>query len=118
MNGENPLRVWGNGQQTRSFVFVTDVVRGMMLALENYATADPINIGSSEEISIGELARLIVASAKSSVGIVFDESKPQGQPRRCPDVKKAKAVMEFESIVALRDGLRETIDWFEKHRDT
>lgn len=117
MNGESPLRVWGNGQQTRSFVFVTDVVRGMMLAIEKYATADPINIGSSEEISIGALANMIVAIAKNGVGITFDESKPQGQPRRCPDVKKARDVMGFESIVPLRDGLRETIDWFEKHKD-
>ena len=118
MNGENPLRVWGNGQQTRSFVFVADVVRGMMLAAEKHATADPVNIGSREELSIGELAHLIVAIAKSSVGIAFDETKPQGQPRRCPDVRKAKAVMGFESIVALRNGLTETIDWFERHRDT
>lgn len=118
MNGESPLRVWGNGQQTRSFVFVTDVVRGMMLAVENFVTADPINIGSSEEISISELAHLIISIAKSSVGIVFDESKPQGQPRRCPDVRKAKTVIGFESKVPLMEGLRETIDWVEKHRDT
>jgi GDP-L-fucose synthase len=117
MKGESPLRVWGNGKQTRSFVFVSDVIRGILLAVERYATADPINIGSSEEVSIGELARLVVAAARSSASIIFDESKPQGQPHRCPDVRKAKAVMGFETMVQLKDGLRETIDWVEKHRN-
>jgi len=59
LDGESPLRVWGNGQQTRSFIYVTDVVRAMLLAVEKYASADPINIGSSEEISIDELARMV-----------------------------------------------------------
>jgi GDP-L-fucose synthase len=117
MKGESPLRVWGNGKQTRSFVFVSDVIRGILLAVERYATADPVNIGSSEEVSIGELARLVVAAARSSASIIFDESKPQGQPHRCPDVRKAKAVMGFETMVQLKDGLRETIDWVEKHRN-
>ena len=115
MGEENPLRVWGNGQQTRSFVFVTDVVRGMILAMEKYAKADPVNIGSSEEVSIADLAHLIVTAANSNVGIAFDESRPQGQPRRCPNVGKAKAEMGFESIVSLKEGLRETIGWFRKH---
>ncbi len=116
LDGESPLRVWGNGQQTRSFIYVTDVVRAMLLAVEKYASADPINIGSSEEISIGELARMVLDLARSGGEIVFDDSKPRGQLRRCPDVRKAKAVIGFESMTPLKDGLEKTIEWANEHR--
>ncbi|SRR6266566_1800279 len=109
--GENPLVVWGDGKQTRSFVFVSDVVRGMLMSIEKYATADPINIGSDEEISIGDLAHLVVDLVGSRTKITFDPSKPKGQPRRCPDVTKAKTEIGFEAKTKLYDGLRTTISW-------
>ncbi len=112
---EDPLVVWGNGKQTRSFIYVTDVVRGMILAIEEYPEADPINLGSDEEISIEELARLVVGLIRPRTRITFDESKPRGQNRRCSDVSKAKALIGFESSTKLKDGLADTVDWLRAH---
>ncbi len=112
---EDPLTVWGNGKQTRSFVYVADMVRGLMLATEKYAEADPLNLGSSEEISIEGLSRMIVDLARPGTRIKFDESKPQGQPRRCPDVSKAKAKLGFESSAGIKTGLRQTLEWLREH---
>ena len=111
LRGEDPLVVWGSGQQSRSFVYVSDVVRGMMLAIERYAQADPLNIGSNEEISIGNLARLIVGLARPNTTITFDPSKPQGQPRRCPSIDKARTKIGFECSTELKTGLSNTLRW-------
>lgn len=112
MDGDNPLVVWGDGKQTRSFVYVTDVVSGMIRAIEKYPVADPVNIGTEEEISIGDLTNLIVRLTRPTTDIVFDRSKPSGQQRRCPDLTKAKSSLGFEAGVRLSDGVEETIHWF------
>jgi GDP-L-fucose synthase len=111
MDGDNPLMVWGNGSQTRSFIYVDDTVRGMILATER-PMAEPINIGSPEEISIANLARLIISLTNSKTQVRFDPSKPSGQPRRCPDVTRAKSGLGFEAAVSLTEGLRKTINWY------
>jgi len=107
-----PIVVWGDGRQTRAFVHVSDVVKGMMLVTEKYPVADPVNIGSGEEISIGHLARIIAYRMGSTESMVFDSSKPQGQPRRCPDLSKAKMAIGFEAEVSLEEGLKETVEWY------
>jgi GDP-L-fucose synthase len=112
VDGQDPIAVWGNGAQTRSFIYVRDTVAGMILAVERSITAEPINIGSAEEISIGDLARLIISLAGTNPRIEFDETKPSGQPRRCPDVEKAKKLLGFEARVPLKEGLTKTIDWY------
>jgi len=112
IEGQNPLVVWGDGTQTRSFVYVTDVVEGMLMALQRNTSATPINLGSSEEISIGNLARLIKQLSSANITIVFDTKMPSGQPRRCPDVSLAKDELGFQAETMLEDGIRQTIDWY------
>lgn len=117
--GENPLVVWGSGQQTRSFVYATDFAQGLLEVCEKYAVADPLNIGGKEEISIGNLARLIIQLVGAKTEIVFDTSKPDGQSRRTCDTTKAEDKIGFVAKVALADGLKETINWYvreKKHR--
>lgn len=109
---ENPLRVWGSGKQTRSFLYVEDFAKGLIEVIEKYPKADPVNIGTEEEITIGDLAKLIIALSGKSTKIEFDTSKPDGQPRRNCDTKKAKKLVGFEAKVKLEEGLKQTIDWY------
>ena len=109
--GENPLRVWGNGRQSRSFLYVSDFARGVLEATQKYAVCDPLNLGSEEEIKIRDLVELIVRLSGKKIGIVFDTSKPAGQPRRSCDVTKAKKKIGFKARVKLAEGLDRTITW-------
>lgn len=113
-NGENPLTVWGTGNQTRSFLYAEDFVRGALLALEKYSVADVVNLGSNEEISIGDLARHIIKKSGKKIKIKFDTSKPDGQPRRNCDMSKAKQKIGFESEIDLKEGISRTLEWYEK----
>jgi len=113
-DGENPLVVWGDGEQTRAFVYVTDVARGMLLATEKYPKADPINIGTDEEIKIKGLVNLILELSSRKPKVVFDTSKPAGQPRRNADITKAKKLIGYEPKVSLKDGLKKTYKWKEE----
>jgi GDP-L-fucose synthase len=110
--GENPLTVWGSGTQTRSFLYVEDFARGLIEVIEKYPEADPINIGTEEEISIGDLAKMIVRISGKSINIEFDKSKPDGQPRRNCDTVKAKKLIGFKAEFGLEEGLEKTIDWY------
>ncbi len=113
--GENPLVVWGTGTQTRSFVYATDFARGVLDVCEKYAVADPLNIGSNEEISIGDLARLIVELSGKKVDVTFDTSKPDGPLRRSADTSKAFEKIGFRAEVPLREGLKKCIEWYQAH---
>lgn len=117
VEGHNPLEVWGDGSQTRSFLYVTDFVEGLMLTMEHYAECDPINIGASEEVTIADLIKLIIQLAGSQTELAFDLSKPGGQPRRIGDYSKAHELLGFEAKVPLREGLRRTIDWYRENRE-
>lgn len=110
--GENPLVVWGSGKQTRSFLYVTDFARGLLEVCEKYPEADPINLGSSEEITIGDLAKLLIKLTGVNTELVFDTTKPDGQPRRTCDTTKAEQKIGFRPAVSLRDGLIKTIEWY------
>ncbi len=114
---ENPLTVWGNGEQTRAFIYVEDLARGMILATEKYTVADPINLGTDEEIKIKDLVKLILdlSGKKPRPSVFFDTDKPAGQPRRNSDNSKAKAMIGFETEVPLREGLKRTIEWYSKN---
>lgn len=118
LGGENPLVVWGTGKQTRSFVYTTDFAQGLLDVCEKYPIADPLNIGTQEEISIGNLAKMLVELSGLKTEIIFDTSKPDGQPRRTCDIKKAEKEIGFKASVPLRHGLKKTIDWYitEKER--
>lgn len=110
--GENPLVVWGSGNQTRSFLYVEDFARGLIETIEKYPNADPVNIGTDEEVSIGDLAKLIIKLSGKNTEIKFDTKKPDGQPRRNCDTKKAKKLVGFQAKVKLEEGLKKTIDWY------
>ncbi len=113
--GEDPLMVWGTGTQTRSFVYATDFARGILDTCEKYAVADPLNIGSDEEISIGDLARLLIELSGKDVKVEFDTTKPDGPVRRSPDTSKAFEKIGFRAEVPLREGLQKTIEWYKTH---
>lgn len=111
---ENPLLVWGSGKQTRSFLYAEDFVRGLLDVTEKYPVADPVNIGTDEEVTIGNLARMIVEISGKKTKIKFDVSKPDGQPRRNCDTKKALKKTGFKAQIKLEDGLERTIEWYKK----
>ncbi|MCK5643588.1 MAG: NAD-dependent epimerase/dehydratase family protein [Gammaproteobacteria bacterium] len=111
-DGEDPLTVWGDGEQTRSFLYVTDFAKGLIEAIEKYPVADPINLGTDEEIKIKYLVELIVELSGKSPKIVFDTTKPSGQPRRNCDTTKYKDKIGFVPEVNLHEGLKNTIEWY------
>lgn len=107
--------VWGTGKPTREFLYVEDAARAILLASEKYNKDEPVNIGSSFEISIAKLAKLIGDAVGFKGKIVFDSSKPDGQPRRKLDVSKARDEFDFTSKVSFEEGLKKTIKWYRKH---
>lgn len=109
---ENPLIVWGSGRQTRSFLYVQDLVRGLLETTEKYPEADPVNIGTNEEVTIQKLAKMIVSLSGRKTKIIFDTTKPDGHPRRNCDTKKTKEKVGFEAKIPLGEGLKRTIDWY------
>ena len=113
-SGEDYIEVWGTGKATREFLYVEDAARGIILATEKYDKPDPVNLGSGFEISIKDLVELIAEIAEFEGEIRWDTSKPDGQPRRCLDVSRAKEEFEFEAKVGFREGLEKTIEWYEK----
>src|SRR3989338_3677117 len=113
--GENPLVVWGSGKQTRSFLYVEDLARGLLETIKKYPEADPLNLGTDEEVTIADLAKRIVKFSGKNIKIVFDTTKPDGQPRRNCDTKKAKDKIGFEAEISLERGLKKTIDWYRKN---
>lgn len=114
-DGENPVKVWGDGRTTRSFLYVEDFARGVLEVAAKYPKADPLNIGADDEISIRDVSKLIVRLAGSGAKLVFDPSKPAGQPRRRCDVSKARQAIGFRARVGLEEGLAKTIAWYREH---
>lgn len=115
LDGENPVVVWGSGRQTRAFLYVEDLARGIISAIEKYPVPDPINLGSEEEISIKDLVEKIVLISGKKSEVEFDTSKPDGSPRRSCDNSKAKEKIGFVATTIFDDGLRKTIDWYKKN---
>jgi len=113
-DGENPVTVWGTGNQTRAFLYVEDLAEGMIMAIEKYPYADPINLGTDEEVSIKELITKIIKISGVDTGIKFDTTKPDGSPRRNCDNKKSIAKIGFKPRVNLDEGIKRTIDWYKK----
>ncbi len=110
--GSPTVVVWGTGRATREFLFVDDAARAIVLATERYDGAEPVNIGSGEEISIRELVDRIVAETGYQGRVEWDTSKPDGQPRRRLDVERARREFGFEASVPFADGLRRTVQWY------
>ena len=112
--GSRVVEVWGTGQATREFLYVEDAARAIHLAAERLDTSDPVNIGSGQEIRIAELAGMIAEKVGFRGEVRFDPSQPDGQPRRCLDVTRAKQLLGFEARMPLAEGLERTIGWYLK----
>jgi GDP-L-fucose synthase len=110
--GERVLTVWGTGQPTREFLYVEDAARAVQLAIERLETSEPVNVGSGVEIAIGDLVRLIARKTGFQGEIRFDAGRPDGQPRRCLDVRRARDLLSFTATTSLEDGLEKTIAWY------
>jgi GDP-L-fucose synthase len=110
--GAEEISVWGDGKATREFLYVADAARAILLAAERYDDPRPVNIGAGFEVSIRELATLIAELTGFQGRLVFDASKPSGQQRRSADVSRAREAFGFEASVSLREGLKQTIDWY------
>ncbi len=106
------ITFWGDGSPTREFLYVDDAARGIALAAEKYDDARPANLGSGQEISIKQLATIITSHMGYNGKIVWDTSKPNGQPRRLFDSSRAKKEFGFTAKVSFEDGLKKTIDWY------
>lgn len=114
--GDRVLPVWGTGRPTREFLYVEDAAEALVRAAEVLETPEPVNVGSGQEISIAELARLIAEKTGFRGEIRFDPTMPDGQPRRCLDVTRAKAWLGFEARTPLEVGLDKTIAWYRAAR--
>jgi GDP-L-fucose synthase len=114
--GQSEVIVWGDGSPSREFIYVEDAAEGILLAAEQYDGAEPVNIGSGFEIRILDLAELIARLAGFKGKIVFDPSKPNGQPRRALDVSRAEKQFGFKARIGFEEGLHRTIEWYEKQR--
>lgn len=109
------VSVWGTGKPTREFLYVEDAAEGIVLATERYDKAEPVNLGAGFEISIKDLVKLIVKFTGFKGKIVWDTSKPDGQPRRCLNTERAAGEFGFKAKTPFEEGLRKTIDWYKKH---
>lgn len=110
--GADSVEVWGTGSASREFLYVEDAAKAIVLAAERYNSPDPVNIGAGMEITIRDLVAVISSLVGYSGEIVWDTSKPDGQPRRCLDVSRAEKEFGFKAQTTFEDGLKETIAWY------
>lgn len=115
-SGQSEIVVWGTGNATREFLYVDDAARAIVMATDKYESSAPLNIGSGHEISIRELVGIITRLTGFEGQIVWDSSKPDGQPRRQLDVTKAKEFLGFQAETSFEEGLRQTIEWYKSNR--
>ncbi len=110
---EDPFVVWGSGDEVRDFLHVRDFTRGCLLALREYAECDPLNIGYGEGTAIREVVDVILKeSGHEKARVCFDASKPTAIPVRVVDTNKARRILGFEPAISLKDGLKDTIEWY------
>jgi GDP-L-fucose synthase len=114
--GSEEIVLWGDGSPTREFLYVDDCVEALSLAAERYDGADPVNVGTGEEISIRELAELLQELTGFAGEIAWDTSKPNGQPRRRLDTSRAERLFGFRARVSLREGIERTVAWYRSAR--
>lgn len=111
-NRAEEVVIWGDGSPTREFIYVDDAAEGIASATELYNGSEPVNIGSGNEISIKDLAQLIARLTGFDGQLIFDTTKPNGQPRRGLDVSRAEKLFGFRAKMGFEEGLRRTIDWY------
>jgi GDP-L-fucose synthase len=116
-SGEREIIVWGTGKATREFFYVEDAAEAIILAMEKYNKSDPVNIGAGFEISIRDLVGLIIELTGFKGTVIWDETKPDGQPRRMLDTARAYHEFGFKARTDFLVGLAKTIEWYRSHRD-
>ena len=116
--GRACITLWGDGSPTREFLYVEDAAEGILLAAEQYNGDLPVNLGTGEEVRIHDLATMIAAEVGFTGQIQWDTTKPNGQPRRCLDVSRAKQLFGFQARHDLRSGLKKTVHWFQANRQS
>ncbi len=114
-NGASHIEVWGDGSPTREFLYVEDAAEGILLAAEKYNRSDPVNLGSGNEISIKDLVEMIARLTGYEGELIWDTSKPNGQPRRGLDTNRAKEYFGFSAKMTFEEGLKNTIAWYRQH---
>jgi GDP-L-fucose synthase len=110
--GEQEIVLWGDGSPTREFLYVEDCAEGIVVAAQRYDGAEPVNLGTGHEISIGDLAGLIADLTGYAGEIRWDRTKPNGQPRRSLDTSRAEELFGFRAHTSFREGLQRTIEWY------
>jgi GDP-L-fucose synthase len=113
--GKKYIEAWGTGKPTREFFYVEDGAEGIILAAEKYDKPEPVNLGSGKEISIKDLVELICRLMNFKGDVRWDASKPDGQPKRCLDISRAKKEFGFEAKIGFEEGLKKTINWYKKN---
>ena len=114
--GDRAITAWGTGSASREFLYIEDCAGGLVAAMERYDSPEPMNLGSGREISIKDLTNLVAKLVGFKGEIVWDTTKPDGQPRRCLDVTRAKQALGFVAGTTLEDGLHKTIEWYQHNR--
>ena len=110
--GQATLTLWGDGSPTREFLYVEDAAEGILRAAKHYEGSLPVNLGTGEEVTISNLATMIAKEAGFTGQIEWDTTKPNGQPRRCLDVSRAKQLFGFQAKHTFGEGLKKTMHWF------
>ena len=116
--GDRNVVLWGDGSPTREFLYVEDAAEGIVQAAEKYDGPEPVNLGSGQEISIKDLAEIIAEQTGFQGELVWDTTKPNGQPRRALDVSRAKRYFGWEAKTSFPEGLKRTVAWFRENRPT
>jgi GDP-L-fucose synthase len=116
-NNVNEIPVWGDGSPTREFLYVEDAAEGILLASEKYNQSDPVNLGAGSEISIKDLVEMIAKKTGFTGKLIWDPSKPNGQPRRKLDTERAYEKFGFKAQMSFEDGIERTIEWFRENKD-
>ena len=118
LDGENPVRVWGDGQVVRDFIYVDDVADGMLAAMERGPVCTPINLGSGRACTIREVAETIAAAMPTVPEIQWDPTSPSGDPIRLMSTERAQQLLGFEAKTPLAEGIARTIAWYRANRET
>jgi GDP-L-fucose synthase len=114
--GDKEITAWGTGNVSREFLYVEDCAQALVLAMEKYDSPDPMNLGSGQEVTIREAIETIARLVGFQGQITWDPSKPDGQPRRCLDISRAKHEIGFTAQTPFEEGLKKTITWFQSHQ--
>jgi GDP-L-fucose synthase len=115
-SGAREVVLWGDGSPTREFLYVADAAEGIVTAAARYDGVEPVNLGNGREIVIKDLADMVAREIGYIGRVVWDTTQPNGQPRRCLDVTRAKELFGFTARTPFEEGLRQTIAWYQEHR--